>query len=89
MFKRVQNQPTAPRLVECPFCDWTGRKSELVIKVVEPDFNDVVAAGALYIIMLASPPTERVQYWCPRCEKLIASDLHYRSSLFNEDSFPD
>jgi predicted RNA-binding Zn-ribbon protein involved in translation (DUF1610 family) len=88
MFRRRQKKPAAPRIINCPFCGWTGGKSDLVIKVVEPDYYDKVSKG-FYSIMLASPPSERVQYWCPRCGKMIASDLHYFSSLFDDDSYPE
>jgi predicted RNA-binding Zn-ribbon protein involved in translation (DUF1610 family) len=94
MFKKRQKSQKAleiikaPRIITCPSCGWAGIKAELVIKVVEPDINDRIA-NSFYTFALASPPTEKVQYKCPRCNEMIASDMHYYSSYFDENSFLD
>jgi hypothetical protein len=77
-----------PQLIHCEQCGWSGRKGELVAQEVDVEVEDIIKSG-MYTLMLASPPTERVDYRCPACRNLLASDLHYYSSHFNEDSFPE
>ena len=76
------------RQIRCRLCGWTGGKGDLLMIEIEPEFIDWVKAP-FYTYGLPIPPEKRLEYRCPHCGKVIASDLHYASSRFDDDSFPE
>ena len=71
----------------CQECGWRGNKEEMASKRINLGTMELHDSG--FKTVLASPPTHRVEYRCPRCNSLIASDLKFLQSLYDEESFPD
>jgi hypothetical protein len=40
-------------------------------------------------VLLASPPSHRIEYHCPICKELLASDLKFMQSYYDQETFPD
>jgi predicted RNA-binding Zn-ribbon protein involved in translation (DUF1610 family) len=71
----------------CKTCGWRGNKDEMASKKVGLEAMDT--SNSSLKVVLASPPIHRVEYRCPKCSDLIASDLKYHVSFYDEESFPD
>ena len=73
---------------KCDRCGWQGEKKELIPKQVELEFLDSLTYSVQWL-MLFSPPTHRVEYRCPICGELLASDVKFYQSYYDQESFPD
>jgi hypothetical protein len=71
----------------CDKCGWHGEKGQLIMKKVGLETRDSFAYPMQ--ILLASPPSHRIEYHCPICKELLASDLKFMQSYYDQETFPD
>ncbi len=72
---------------QCHNCGWSGTKIDLITKEVDLEVQDSFSYPAQYLF--GSPPSHRVEYRCPNCKELLASDLKFLQSFFDEETFED
>ena len=73
---------------QCDSCGWQGEKRELIAKQVDLEFLDSLTYS-MQRSMLFSPPTHRVEYRCPKCGELLASDIKFSQPYYDQETFLD
>jgi predicted Zn-ribbon and HTH transcriptional regulator len=72
----------------CNKCGWQGEKTELVTKQVRTEVLDNLSYP-IQSFLAYSPPTHRIEYRCPKCKELLASDLKFYQSFYDQETFVD
>jgi hypothetical protein len=72
---------------KCDRCGWQGEKSQLAKREVDLEVRDSLSYPLQ--VLLASPPSHRVEYRCPECSELLASDLKFLTSFYDQETFSD
>jgi len=71
----------------CHKCGWHGEKGKLVRMRVGLEVRDSISYPMQ--VLLASPPSHRIEYRCPNCRELLASDLKFMQPFYDQDTYPD
>ena len=79
--KGPDNTLTEPK-IRCPSCGWTGRQKDFVRKEAELEANDYLATALQ--TFLASPVKHKFEYSCPSCGRLMATELTFLQSYFDQ-----
>jgi hypothetical protein len=71
----------------CAKCGWHGPKRELKRKDVNIEVQEQSSHPRQ--AFFRSLPSHRVEYRCPQCNDLMASDLKFLQSYFDQETFED
>jgi predicted RNA-binding Zn-ribbon protein involved in translation (DUF1610 family) len=69
--------------IRCPSCGWTGAKRETVVKEVDLEVTDYLRTALQTI--LASPVQHKCEYSCPVCGRLLATELKFFQSYYDQE----
>jgi hypothetical protein len=71
----------------CDKCGWSGAKGELLIEEAGLEVRDSFSYSVQ--AMFGGTPSHRVEYRCPNCKELLASDLKFYQAYFDQETFED
>jgi predicted RNA-binding Zn-ribbon protein involved in translation (DUF1610 family) len=68
--------------LKCPTCGWTGTKDALVKNEVEFEATDLLRNAISTVF--ASRPQHKYEYRCPKCGRLLATQIESLFSYWDE-----